>query len=83
MKVNVPVAVGLPEITPPPDSVSPGGSVPEITDQVYDAWPPIAASVAEYAALVDPPGSCVVVIPRMLMVKDFVAVAGGLLESLT
>jgi hypothetical protein len=45
VKLAVPVAVGLPEITPAA-KLSPAGSVPEVTDQVYVPLPPVALSVA-------------------------------------
>jgi hypothetical protein len=34
VKANVPLVVGVPEITPAPDSVSPAGSVPDASDHV-------------------------------------------------
>jgi hypothetical protein len=33
VKLKVPVAVGVPVIAPPEDSVKPGGGVPDATDQ--------------------------------------------------
>src|SRR5262245_39777977 len=48
VKFEVPVAVGVPEITPvPAASVSPAGSVPLASDHVYGGVPPVAVSVAE------------------------------------
>ena len=47
VKFEVPVAVGVPEITPVlAVSVSPGGSAPLAIDHVYGGVPPLAASVA-------------------------------------
>jgi hypothetical protein len=50
VKLLVPVAVGVPEITPVPDArVSPAGKAPEMIDQLYGGVPLVAASVALYA----------------------------------
>jgi hypothetical protein len=47
VKVLVPVPVGVPEITPVVEArASPAGNVPEVTDQVYGAVPPVATTVA-------------------------------------
>jgi hypothetical protein len=46
VKLKVPVAVGVPEMTPLADRLSPVGSVPEESDQVYGGDPPLAVSVA-------------------------------------
>ena len=47
VKLNVPVAVGVPEMTPVPlVSDRPVGSAPLAIDQVYGVIPPLAASVA-------------------------------------
>lgn len=45
VKSKDPAAVGDPEIAPAPDSVSPGGSAPAETDQVYGGVPPPVVSV--------------------------------------
>jgi len=46
VKVLVPDAVGVPEMTPVEAArVSPAGSVPEMVDQMYGVRPPVAASV--------------------------------------
>ena len=46
VKFEVPVAVGVPEMTPVLGaSVSPAGSVPLATNQVYGGVPPLAARV--------------------------------------
>jgi hypothetical protein len=46
VKVEVPVFVGVPEITPVElAKVSPAGRLPDDTDQVYDGSPPVAANV--------------------------------------
>ncbi len=48
VKVNVPLAVGVPEITPLPAArLTPVGRVPFVTDQVYAGVPPVAWSVCE------------------------------------
>ena len=50
VKLLVPVAVGVPEMTPVLGaSDKPAGSVPAEIDQVYGAVAPLAASVAVYA----------------------------------
>src|SRR5438105_3224839 len=49
VKVETPVVVGVPVITPEADSVNPAGKVPEVIDQVYGGLPPDAARVCEYA----------------------------------
>ncbi len=47
VKLLVPVAVGVPEITPELGaSDRPGGSVPEARDHVYGVVPPLALNVA-------------------------------------
>jgi len=54
----VPAAVGAPEITPEEAArVTPTGSEPEMTLQVYGVVPPLACSVAEYAVPTLPPAS--------------------------
>jgi len=47
VKVNVPAADGVPEITPVDEfKVNPAGRLPVVTDQVYGVTPPVAANVA-------------------------------------
>lgn len=48
VKVAVPVAVGVPEITPALDSVSPSGKLPDAIDHVYPGVPPVALRVVVY-----------------------------------
>src|SRR5262249_26489393 len=65
VKLEVPVAVGVPEIAPVPGvSVSPAGSVPLASDQVYGGVPPLAPRVALSACVTVPAGTDVVVIVR-------------------
>ena len=59
-KENVPVADGVPEISPAVESVKPAGKFPLSNDQVIGVVP-VAASCALYAVLVTPLGSVVVV----------------------
>jgi len=59
---NVPAAVGVPDNTPALDSVSPPGSVPALTDHMYEPVPPVAASDAEYAVPTCPPAKVALVI---------------------
>ena len=46
---KLPATVGVPEIVPPEESVTPVGSAPAITEYVYGVVPPVEASVVEYA----------------------------------
>lgn len=49
-KVDVPLAVGVPEITPVPAArVSPAGKLPDAIDHAYPGVPPLAAKVCAYA----------------------------------
>ena len=66
VKLLVPDAVGVPEIVPEPNSVSPEGRTPEANDQVYGLTPPVAASVALYATFCLAPGKDAVVIASPL-----------------
>jgi hypothetical protein len=51
VKVDVPAAVGVPEIKPVVVlSVSPAGSEPETIENVYVPLPPLTFSAAEYDA---------------------------------
>jgi hypothetical protein len=43
-KVEVPLAVGVPEITPALESARPAGSLPEANDHVYPGVPPLTFS---------------------------------------
>jgi hypothetical protein len=47
LKVNAPVAVVVPEIVPPALRVSPTGSAPQETFQVYGGIPPVAVKTVE------------------------------------
>ena len=47
VKFEVPAVDGVPLISPPADSVSPPGNVPDRRDQAYGALPPVAANVWE------------------------------------
>jgi hypothetical protein len=61
-KFAVPVAFGVPEITPvDAPSLAQVGSVPLDTAHVYAPVPPVAASVVEYAVPSVPAGTLVVV----------------------
>jgi len=81
-------AVGVPVIVPVAAfNKSPAGSVPLVNDQLYGVVPPVAASVALYAAPTSPVGSDVVVITRLagtiVSVRFAVCVSTGLLVSVT
>ena len=66
VKLELLVAVGVPLITPAPESVRPAGNVdPPVRVQVYGVVPPVAVSdapVVGYAVPRLPSGSVVVVI---------------------
>ena len=47
VKVEVPAAVGVPEITPAVDSDNPAGRLPVVTAHVYGGTPPVAINDAE------------------------------------
>jgi hypothetical protein len=88
VKLNAPVTVGVPEITPDvPARVSPEGRAPDVTDQAYGPMPPLACRTLEYEEPMVPKGTVVVVIPMeggattSEKVADFVC--AGLAESAT
>src|SRR5271165_4368389 len=87
VKLAVPVAVGVPEISPEVERVSPTGRLPETTDQVYGGTPPEAASEALYGTLTEPEVNEDVVIDRALLTTmDLLAMstaAVGVCESVT
>ena len=77
MKFDVPAVVAAPLMVPPVESVTPAGSDPKVTDQVYGAAPPVATRVCEYDT---PPvasgnGDVVVIASALLMVIDRAAEA--------
>src|SRR5579871_337291 len=49
LKLNVPVAVGVPVIVPLPFNVKPVGNDPEPKENVYGPVPPLALKAAKYA----------------------------------
>jgi hypothetical protein len=49
VKLEVPAALGFPEMTPPLLNVKPAGSEPALTVQVFPPLPPVAVNVCEYA----------------------------------
>jgi hypothetical protein len=64
VKVNVPVAVVVPDMTPPALRLSPTGSVPQETFHVYGTVPPVAARTVEYCVPVSPDGRVAVPMDR-------------------
>jgi hypothetical protein len=56
VNVKIPATVGVPESTPEESSVSPFGTDPLDTENVYGAMPPIAVIVCEYRMPVVPEG---------------------------
>jgi hypothetical protein len=63
VKLDVPVAVGVPASTPALVRVSPAGKLPEATTYLTGDVPPVVANVAEYAVfkLADGSGDAVVI----------------------
>ena len=58
VKVNVPGAVGVPEIVPvAAANVRPAGNAPALKLQLYGVVPPLACNVVVYAVPTVPPGS--------------------------
>ena len=77
VKLEVPAAVGIPEITPAPVRLNPGGKLPAVSDHVYAGVPPVAASVWLYATETVPLGRLAVVTNKGVattMLSDWVAV---------
>jgi hypothetical protein len=89
VKVDVPVAVGVPEITPPLLRLKPLGSVPEALLHVRAPAPPLACRVTEYAAPTVPAvrGEAVVTVGGgvtvMVTDTDFVASATEVAVTVT
>lgn len=54
--LGAPAAVGVPEMTPVLERVSPAGSDPESTVQVFAPLPPVASKVCEYGVPTTPAG---------------------------
>jgi hypothetical protein len=86
---DVPAAVGVPLICPAPLSVKPFGKAPELSDQLYGVFPPVAVTVAEYALPTCPLAKLVVVtwtdVPAgaTVRLRLWVADFAGELESVT
>lgn len=76
VKLDDPAAVGVPAIVPP-ERLSPAGSDPVATDQVYGGDPPVALSACEYPTPTMPTGNEDVVIVNAgeLITNDNGAVA--------
>jgi hypothetical protein len=91
VKLNVPAAVGVPEIVPlAAASVRPAGNAPELMLQLYGVVPPLAANVVVYAVPTCAEGTELVVIctgvtaAATVTLNAFVAVcAVGTVESVT
>src|SRR5712691_6064761 len=66
VKVNEPGAVGVPEMMPSFDKVSPVGSEPELSSQVTSDLIPFPSSVTEYGEPTAPEFTASVVIPHRL-----------------
>ena len=64
-KLDVPAAVGVPEIAPFDATVSPAGREPLVTAKEYGPVPPVAVTVWEYA------------VPVVPSVSDGVVMSGG------
>ena len=76
LNVAVPLADGVPEITPPAESVNPAGRLPEVIDQLYPGVPPLAESDALYAVPLCAPGSPLVPIASADGCDALVTVSG-------
>jgi hypothetical protein len=70
VNVLVPVAVGVPVITPPELRLNPAGSAPDTLDHVYGPIPPLAVSFAENGLVTLP-----------VSVPGAVSVSGGAMTS--
>jgi hypothetical protein len=77
VKVDVPLPVGVPEITPAPDSVRPVGKLPDANDHVYPGVPPVALKDVLYELPSLPAARLVEVIdsPEAEIVSDSCTVA--------
>lgn len=75
--VEVPLTVGVPDRTPELESVSPDGSVPDVSVHEYGPFPPCALNATLYALPTCPFGSWVVVIASDVVVcVEFETVSG-------
>jgi hypothetical protein len=89
VKLDVPVAVGVPEMTPVVAfKVRPAGSAPAMMLQVYGGVPPMACKVWLYAVPLVPPASDVVVTPSggsvtVILRLAVLVTAVGVCESVT
>jgi hypothetical protein len=79
--VAVPLDVGVPEMTPPAESVSPAGRLPDVIDQLYPGVPPLADIAALYALPPCAPGSPLVLIANDEDCDAFVTVNGTSFEE--
>src|ERR1700730_2769522 len=87
-KLNVPDVLGIPLITPVALRVTPEGSAPSVTAQLYGGVPPWAVNVWEYCTPVVPLGSCGPVLilsaaPLIVRLKGLVAAAAVLSLTFT
>ena len=84
VKLELPAALGVPEIVPELLRVNPAGKLPEATLHLIVPTPPLDWRLALYAALTTPLGRELVVITSMalmVMLSDWFAVWGGVPES--
>ena len=84
VKLEGPAAAGVPEIVPP-ERLSPAGSDPLATDQVYGGVPPVALSACEYPTPTVPAGNEEVLMLNAgaLIVTDSAALAAAEALSVT
>src|SRR5436305_5161678 len=75
VKFEVPDLVGVPEITPVDERLSPAGSVPDARLHTRAPSPPVAASVCEYAVPTVPFGSVVVMMLGTLFTTPHTSVS--------
>ena len=84
VKLEAPAVVGVPEIAPALLRVNPAGRVPVVTLQAAVPTPPVDCNAALYAVPTTPLGTDAVVMASkalIVMLKDWVAVSWGELES--
>ena len=74
--VDVPLPVGVPEITPLLERLNPAGRLPDVIDHVYPGVPPLADIVALYAVPLCAPGSPLVPIANDEDCDALVTVSG-------
>jgi hypothetical protein len=85
VKVDVPIVVGVPEISPAELNDNPAGKLPVVTANVYGLVPPVATTDWLYPTVCEPFGNVVVVIVGLALTVNVVALddATQVLPSVT